>query len=399
MVEIVKSFENNSSSSFLINPKNYQIVQQIGNGSFGVVYLVRDFITGKHYAMKYIQCNLMSKIQQQYLFREIDIMSKATHPALLHLHGYSLPSQNGDNCATIITQYMTKGSLFDLLKGNNANISSSFLDPTTRNIITIGIAAGMKHLHRHNIIHRDLKPENILLNENFEPFIGDFGLSKITQSSDGQANTTSIGTPLYMAPEIFMNDPYDFKVDVYAFGMIVYEILTSLEPFPDINNPMELGMKICNGERPSYPENFSPIFTTLIDRCLAQYPAHRPTFDDIVEYLYNPQVYVEGSDLTKINDYRKKVCHNDHEAEIAQIASYLQQQEKNIIQLQKDCEQSIEYYNYEMKTIKNELNCIKEERNEFTAIINHDLQKNDELITQVLKDHQHLTQEIMLLNV
>ena len=378
-------------SDLIINPKDFQLVRAIGTGSYGAVYLVVDPKTGKYYAMKYIQCNMMTQTQHQYLLREIEIMSRANHPALLALRGYSLP-MGGETTATIITDYMSQGSLFDMIIAEQNHQAPVKYNETRKNIIIIGIATGMRYLHSRQIVHRDLKPENILLNDNLEPCIGDFGFSKISKNKDGQNNTTQIGTPLYMAPEIFTNSPYDFKVDVYAFGIILYQVLTSLIPFADITNPIAFGRKICNGERPQYPPNFSPIFQNLIDRCWAQSPSMRPTFDDIVDYLFNPKVYIEGADLAAVEEYKKKV--GTKQNSLSQLTNMIQNQKENISRMQTEFHNSLSHLSDEANSIRDELANIKKEQQNFQNELRSTLMKNQEIINRVIEEHNKLVHEI-----
>ena len=403
----------NDVSDLLIDPKDYEVIQMIGNGSYGAVYLVKSKSNDFLYSMKYIQCQMMNHIQKQYLTREIEIMAKATHPALLSLRGYSLPSSdNNTSVATIITDYMSKGSLFQMIQLEQQHVAPFNYNNTTKNIIIIGIAAGMKYLHNKNIMHRDLKPENILLNDKLEPHIGDFGLSKLldNQNKNGQANTVSIGTPLYMAPEIFTNSPYDFKVDVYAFGMILYEILTSLSPFKDITNPMALGMKICNGERPSFPPNFSPVFQVLIDRCWASNPDHRPTFDEIVEYLYNPQVLVEGADVIKVNEYCQKVIakfqddtqkanlnENSENNDYSRLLKIIKENSKTIDTLKTNFQTAMTQFKEETKKMQDEISELKKEESKILSSFRLSFQNNQEHIKKLTEEHKNLMQELQKL--
>ena len=389
-------------SALIINPSDYTLVKQIGTGCFGSVYLAQDKRSGKYAALKKIQCQMMSTIQQQYLIREIEIMGKAKHPALLPMIGYSMPmGKDGENQATIVMEYMSNGSLFQVLQLVRNKKPPAQWNATTKNIMLLGIAAGMQFLHRKNIIHRDLKPENILLDENFEPHIGDFGLSKIINIGENKNNTTSIGTPLYMAPEIFANAPYDFRVDVYAFGMLAYEILTEINPFSDVKNPMALGMKICNGERPPFPPNLSPLFVNLIDKCWAHYAVHRPIFDEIVEYLSHKDVFVEGADLNLLNEYKNKVLSFAQEtgkpipaSPIEKLELQIQKQNTDIQVIQKSFADAVKLHNKNTEKSRNDLLSLKNDYTNFQNEMKNMMMTFSDLIQQITLEQQKLGNEL-----
>lgn len=117
----------------------------------------------------------------------------------------------------------------------------------------------MSYLHSHHIIHRDLKPANILEDENLFPRIADFGLSKSSQRKSDNSSTKSAisvrGTPIYIAPEIWRDQEYTKAGDVYAFSMIVYELLTLDEPFKDVNFFSLYSKVFKNDERPVFNYN------------------------------------------------------------------------------------------------------------------------------------------------
>lgn len=129
----------------------------------------------------------------------------------------------------------------------------------------------MAYLHSHNVIHRDLKPGNVLMDEYLHPKISDFGLSKITDflsiSMNQQSQKGFKGTPIYMAPEIFINEEYSKATDVYAFSIVVYEILTLNKPYSkwSINRIL---YKVANeGYRPEISEDIPDCFRQLIEKC------------------------------------------------------------------------------------------------------------------------------------
>ena len=157
------------------------------------------------------------------------------------------------------------GSLQDILKKIQNHDGPQNYCNTNRQIILIGISRGMKYLHDRNILHRNLKPGNILLDSDFNPHITDFGLSKIVESGHPYSQSLIVGTLPYMAPELFKGNKYSQKTDVYSFGILMYEVVTDLPPFPDLENKKiteyELKSRVMN-------DNYRPVFKFPIKKCL-----------------------------------------------------------------------------------------------------------------------------------
>jgi serine/threonine protein kinase len=129
--------------------------------------------------------------------------------------------------------FMANGSLETVIEEDDRK----GWDLTQKYIMIIRIAAGMQYLHACNVIHRDLKTANVMMDGKLEPFIGDFGLSKVIVSHGVLTMTMAGGTPIYMAPEIYESSEYSIKVDVYAYGVVVYRVMTGLVPFSELPNP------------------------------------------------------------------------------------------------------------------------------------------------------------------
>jgi len=151
-------------------------------------------------------------------------------------------------------------------------------------------AKGMLYLHLSNpvILHRDLKSDNLLVTRDWTAKVGDFGLTRFLSEKKAM---TQVGTPMWMAPEIIMGKKYTEKADVYAFGIILWEILTRQEPYEE-KEPMQIVVEVVNdGLRPTIPREHenSPLVPLMKD-CWAQDPDQRPTFNiivDRIEALFN----------------------------------------------------------------------------------------------------------------
>lgn len=196
------------------------------------------------------------------------------------------------------------------LKSNGMN---SIMNPTIRSKIIFGIASIMKCMHHKNIIFRDLKLDNVYLNDELEPVIGDFELSRFYINS--LEMTMAIGTPLCMAPEIFMDgdETYSLSVDVYSFAFCVYKMFTLKVTFSDlkpIRSSQHFMRKISQEQRPVRPKSIPDCYWELIQKCWKQNPDERPTFDEITEMLKDDKFAIEEfgmkTDIDELHKYRAK---------------------------------------------------------------------------------------------
>lgn len=144
----------------------------------------------------------------------------------------------------------------------------------------------MKYLHSLGIIHRDLKPGNVLLDDNLYPQICDFGCSFISDKELSKIQMEDPqGTPIYMAPELYSDDPYSYQVDIYAFSLIMYELITGIRPFSEYKSSYKLMKDVKNGVRPKLPKDLDENISSFIKRCWANDPSERPAFSEIVEFI------------------------------------------------------------------------------------------------------------------
>ena len=172
-------------------------------------------------------------------------------------------------------------------------------------MIAYGISVGMQYLHSHNIIHRDLKLANILEDNDLYPKIADFGLSKIyNQNLTSNPAASFEGTPIYIAPEIWSDFQYSTKSDVYAYSIILYEIITGEVPFENENFFYKIGVDVSiNNLRPSFHFPIPDHYKKLIESCWSKNPNERPSFNEIVSLLKSDEFFQSESEKSKFFNF------------------------------------------------------------------------------------------------
>ena len=183
-------------------------------------------------------------------------------------------------------------------------------DNTKKLISIYGIASGILYMHKRNYIHRDIKPSKILMDDSLFPKIRGFNL--LIKCDDKAREKQVKGTPEYMAPEILMREESTKAMDVYSFGMVVYEIVTLKKPFEDMHNPnvIQVLQRVTQGNMPAFDESTPESYRNLIQRCWAEKPENRPTFDEIVRMLRtDPGFILDGVNKEEYFGYIKFLDH------------------------------------------------------------------------------------------
>ena len=270
----------------ILDLSNFEIIQPIGEGQHENVFLVEDVHTKKKYAAKVSKLDCSTTTQQIAFFEEIRVYSKVKNPAILSLYGFNLVNFEQKHFPTIIRDYMSNDSLDKLLEKERQVQSPPEFNPTTKYIILLGTALGMKYLHSQGIIHKDLKPYNILLDENYYPKIYNFGLSRLSEEQFSNIlNESKSGSPIYLAPEIISGESYSYKADVYSFSYILYELLSGKLPIIECDDFSHIDEDIKNGKRPDLSIIQDPGIQELLTLCWSNNSSERPTFDEIVQII------------------------------------------------------------------------------------------------------------------
>lgn len=296
-------------SDLVLDPNDFEDIRDIGNGQFGVVRLVKNKNDGSEYALKQIPEESQDNDAQKLFMREILTLRTLDHPAILKINGFSIRSQS-DKSYYIFTEFMPNGNLKEMKIKEKDDDAPEKFNPTTKTICVIGIAAGMKYVHSAKIMHRDLKPENIFFDENFYPRIADFGLARLFEGTNGKI-TSNLGTPYFMAPELFDDDEITDAIDVYAFGVLILSMFDPDFKFDAAKPPKNISQLVSHirkGKRFLIPEDVPDAYKKLITDCWNTDPKDRPTFKKIYDELTkDDSYYLEDSDENEISDYIKMI--------------------------------------------------------------------------------------------
>jgi hypothetical protein len=289
-------------------------IRAIGQGVFGVVTLVEDPVTHDQTALKSIEMKTAGGDISELFVQEVEMMIRLRHPCVLPIVGYSLPTSTSPG--RIGTKYAINGSLRSALDARRSGSCPSFLDATGVSIILTGLAIGMKFIHSRGVIHRDLKPANILIDERGWPQIGDLGSSRLV--SLDVTLTQNVGTPLYMAPEMYEECEYTSAIDVYAFALIAYEVLAGDYVFPPHISRLALMKESSQFQRPPFPEWVKPPMRQIIGLGWLPNVSARPSFESILTDLESANFDVTGcGDSSRIYDFVSHVRRIESESEWA----------------------------------------------------------------------------------
>jgi serine/threonine protein kinase len=278
----------------ILKRSQYVMGDVLGEGGFGKVFKAVDRATQKEIAIKQLFEDKLFGPRLLRFIAEIRTMARCNHFFLVSLVGFTIEPP-----FCIATEFMPGGSLDTkarIRKGGGALTGSQLT------IIVMGISHAMAHIHSNGIVHRDLKTANILLDKYLFPHIADFGTATF-EKSDGAALTAKLGTPNYMAPELIQGQAYTNKVDVYSFGMILYELVEGLRPFAGLQ-PDQIFQRVVEEKvRPPFSGGAARQLEKLAQRCWAQEPDKRPTFQEIYAMFKTGQVAFPDAKTKEIQKF------------------------------------------------------------------------------------------------
>merc|ERR1719272_2905407 len=252
----------------------YVKVKEIGKGSYGTAVLVQDR-EGKLYVMKIIDMSRMDSKMRKDAVNEVKVLSSLKHPYIVSYRESFTENRN----LAIVMDYAEGGDLHQRIQRTRQEGKQI---PETRVVRWFTEATlALKYMHDKHVLHRDLKSQNLFLTSQDRLRIGDFGISKVLESTAAFAKTT-IGTPYYLSPEICMEKPYSYASDIWALGCILYELAALRVPF-DASSLQSLVQKITNGPAPVFPSAYSSDLRQLCTDLLNRDMQHRPAAPDILQ--------------------------------------------------------------------------------------------------------------------
>jgi NIMA (never in mitosis gene a)-related kinase len=262
---------------------NYEELEIIGKGSFGLIRKVRRKQDGKVLVRKEISYKTMSTAQKKQLVTEVNLLRELKHPNIVRYYERIVDKEN---CIIyIIMEFCEGGDLGNVIKRCKKEgkvVSEDVVWDVLAQILMALEACHSGELTKSGVVlHRDIKPENIFLDSNQMVKLGDFGLSRVlNQHSQNDFASTYVGTPFYMSPELVNEIAYDTKSDIWSLGCVVYELCALQPPF-QANSQQALYNKISSGKVQRLPSRYSDDLDMLVKSMLQLNQDLRPSAKDL----------------------------------------------------------------------------------------------------------------------
>ncbi|KAM6570565.1 hypothetical protein CsatB_018550 [Cannabis sativa] len=291
MTEGLEDYEN-----WTIDLRKLNMGEAFAQGAFGKLY--RGTYKGEDVAIKILERpeNDPEKAQlmEQQFQQEVKMLATLRHPNIVRFIGACRKPM----VWCIVTEYAKGGSVRQfLMKRQSRSVPLKLAVKQA-----LDVARGMAYVHELGLIHRDLKSDNLLIFSDKSIKIADFGVARIEVQTEGM--TPETGTYRWMAPEMIQHRPYTQKVDVYSFGIVLWELITGMLPFQNMTAVQAAFAVVNKGVRPIVPNDCLPVLGEIMTRCWDANPDVRPPFTDVVRMLENAETEI----MTTVRKARFRCC-------------------------------------------------------------------------------------------
>ena len=367
---------------------DFELGKELGKGAFGSVTIVKRKEDQKIYAMKRVKIGRLSQKEKLNSFNEVRILASIDHKNII---GYKEAFfDDKSKTLNIVMEYADGGDLNSKIK--EIKQKKLYFDEKQIWSTLIQILLGLNYLHKSCIIHRDLKSANIFLTKDGSVKLGDLNVSKILTK---MATTyTQTGTPYFASPEIWNDQPYDYKCDIWSVGCIIYEMASLHVPFRGVSM-QNLYKNVLRGIYQQIPSRYSDDLKQIIKTILVVNPKNRPSSKELLE---NPIIKKKMEELGFINNkdlLRKKSGEKAKLMKTIKIPVNMSQINRELPQ--KKYEKNEMLLNDEYETAKRTFYRPQQYNNENNKNNNesyHNEENNDKIIDKDLLDIQKITNSI-----
>ena len=256
--------------------ENFEIIEKLGDGAYSVVYKVKRKQDNKIYALKKVKLKDLSDKEKQNALNEVRILASVKSNFVISYKEAFIDEDDTNLC--LVMEYADKGDLYQ--KISQFKKIGCLIEEIDVWKIFIQMVKGLKALHDLNILHRDLKSANIFLFSDGSAKIGDLNVSKVVNKGLGYTQT---GTPYYASPEVWKDQPYDIKSDIWSLGCVTFEMLALRPPFR-AENMDKLYNKVIKGQYGKISDRYSDDIKEIIKLLLKVNPKERPNCTQILNH-------------------------------------------------------------------------------------------------------------------
>ena len=281
---------------------DFEILSKLGDGTYSIVYKVKRKADNKIYALKKVNLQKLSQKERENSLNEVRILASIKSNFVISYKEAFIEEKDKSLC--IVMEYADRGDLYQKIV--QFKRKGCLIEEVDIWKIFIQMTKGLKALHDLKILHRDLKSANIFLFSDGSAKIGDLNVSKVVRMGMGLTQT---GTPYYASPEVWENNPYDSKSDIWSLGCVTYEMITLHPPFRA--QSMEgLYNKIIKGQYPKISDKYSSDLAQIVDLLLKVRPEDRPSCQCILKHTlilkrieyFQAEAGIEFEDLEDVDE-------------------------------------------------------------------------------------------------